>query len=204
MMKTRCIFNSVMIVILAVCIVSTGCTSTQNNQGSVQTIPPTTATVSEPVVTTLPLATTAASSSATTIPTVVKTTTQPPVNNPISVTINSAEKRTAIGGATPQSGSVFLVLDVTLENNDKNEDFAYTNASFQILANNPGSSWHSAFVKKFNRELNNQLTTGTIPLKSKISGQIVFGVSSTSDTYKLAIFDPKGSEITRVENIHVP
>ncbi|MEN6397063.1 MAG: DUF4352 domain-containing protein [Methanoregula sp.] len=203
MMKTRCVFNSVMIVILAVCIVSTGCTATQNTQSSVQTIHPTTATASEPVITTLPPGTTSASSSATTIPTVVKTMTQPPVNDPVSVTINSAEKRTAIGGATPQSGAVFLVLDVILENNDKNEDFAYTNASFQILANNPGSSWHSAFVKKIGSGLDNQLTTGTIPLKSKISGQIVFGVSSTSNSYSFAVFDSKGYEITRVENIHI-
>lgn len=205
MMKSKFTIILVIALILTACILITGCTSTQNTQDQTQTPPPTTATISEPITTTLSQATSSVSTVTTAIPTTVAhITTQPPTEGFINVTINSAEKKTAIGGISPQSGSVFLVLDVTLKNNDKNDDFEYTNTTFQILANNQGAAWHTPLAKKFRSGLDNQLTSGTIPLKSEISGQIVFGVSSTLKSYSFAVFDSSGSEITRVENITVP
>ena len=204
MMKTKFFICSVLIIMLTACIVSTGCTSTQSAQTPVQTIPPTVTTPSQTQSPTIPPAAPAASVAPTTVPTAVITTTQTPAAGGVSVTINSAVKKDAIGSEHPLAGNAYLVLDVTIQNNDKNKDFAYTDASFQILSNQKGGSWHGPLTGKFSSGLNNQLNIGNIPLKSKTTGQIVFGVSGLSNSYKFSVRDASGTELTRIDNINVP
>ena len=197
MMKTKFVFCSVIILILTACIVSTGCTSTQS---PAQTSPVTmVSTPSQPESpTTLP-ATAVVSLAPTTAPVVSAKPT--PQNSGISVTVNSATKKTELATVNPANGAVFLVLDVTIQN--ANKDFPYTSSSFQILANNAGSSWHSPLTTKFASGLDNQLMSGTVPANSKTTGQIVFGVSGQSNTYQFSVRDPSGKELAKVENIKV-
>jgi len=130
------------------------------------------------------------------------TTTGTPANGGIRVTINSAVKKTELGEFNPKSGNIFLVLDVTLQNNDKSKDFEYTAASF-ALSDNLNTNKRPP-LGKFSYGLDNQLISGTIPPESKISGQIVFGVKDGSTSYKLSISDPTGAVLTSLDNINVP
>jgi hypothetical protein len=201
-MKNKVVFWSLCMLLLTACIVCTGCTSGQNAQTSApsnsltvttpaQTLNPTTAP--ETLVTTLAL---------TPAPTAVVTTTGTPANGGLSVTVNSAVKKTALGEFKPKAGMIFLVLDVTIQNNDKNNDFDYMPASF-ALSDNLNTNRRPP-LGKFSYGLNNQLISGTIPLKSKISGQIVFGVADGSNSYKLSVSDSTGTVLTSIDTITAP
>jgi hypothetical protein len=203
MMKTKFVICSVLIILLTACIVSTGCTSTQNTQSPVQNIPPTITTPSQPLSPTTPPATTASSIAPTTVPTVMISTTQTPANDGLSVTLNSAVKKTTIEGSGPLPGNILLVLDITIQNNDKNKNFEYTDASFGCY-DKLNKRRITAITYKFTSGLNSPLTSGTIPLKSKKTGQIVFGVLDNSTTYKFYVTDSTGTVLTSIDNINVP
>jgi hypothetical protein len=201
-MKNKVVFWSFCMLLLTACIVCTGCTSGQNAQTSApsnsltvttpaKTLNPTTAP--ETLVTTLAL---------TPAPTAVVTTTGTPANGVLSVTVNSAVKKTKLGQYTPNKGNLFLVLDVTIQNNDKNNDFEYTTTSF-ALSDNLNTNRRPP-LGKFSSGLDNQLISGTISLKSKITGQVVFGVNATSNTYTLSVSDSTGTVLTSIDNISAP
>jgi hypothetical protein len=202
MMKNKVVFCSLCMLLLTACIVCTGCTSGQNAQTSPQTNSPTVTTPAQTVnPTTAPdtLVTTLAPTSA---PTAVVTTTGTPANGVLSFTVNSAVKKTKLGQYTPNKGNLFLVLDVTIQNNDKNNDFEYTTTSF-ALSDNLNTNRRPP-LGKFSSGLDNQLISGTIPLKSKISGQIVFGVTDGSNSYKLSVSDSTGTVLTSIDTITAP
>jgi hypothetical protein len=203
-MKNKVVFCSLCMLLLTACIVSTGCTSGsgQNAQISPQTNSPTITTPAQALnPTTAPgtLVTTLAPASA---PTAVVTTTGTPANGGLSFTVNSAVKKTALGEFKPKPGNIFLILDVTIQNNDKNNDFDYTTASF-ALSDNLNTNRRPP-LGKFSSGLDNQLISGTIPLKSKISGQIVFGVTDGSNSYKLSVSDSTGTVLTSIDTITAP
>lgn len=200
MMKNNySLYFVMLIIVLTACIVSTGCTSAQKDQTPLQTT--TTSLTQNPTAASV---ITAASLAPTITSTTIIATTPTLPNGGITVTINSVETKTVLGTVKPINASAFLVLDVTIQNNDKNNDFVYTPASFQIIGNNLGPKWRTSSNYKFPSGLNNQLTSGTIPLKSKTTGQIVFGVSGNSNSYTFSISDASGSEIAKIENIIVP
>ena len=184
--------------------VSTGCTSTspQGAKTSAQTIPPTIATPAQilsPTTTSVTIATTMAP---TTASTAITSTTLTPISSGLTVTLNSAVKKTSLGSFTPLPGNIFLVLDVTIQNNDKNNDFKYTDSSFSIY-DTVNQKRGSAITSKVAGGLNIPLASGTIPLKSTKTGQIVFGVSDNSNSYKFAVVNST-SAITPLIDINVP
>lgn len=202
MIKYKVVFCSLCLLLLTTCVLSSGCTSGQNAQTPAQTHSPTVTTPTEilnPTAAPETLITTLAS---TADQTVVVTTTGTPVNGGLNVTVNSAVKKTELGEFNPKSGNIFLVVDVTILNNDKNNDFEYTAASF-ALSDNLNTNKRPP-LGKFSYGLDNQLISGTIPPKSKISGQIVFGVKDGSNSYKLYISDSTGAVLTWLDNINVP
>jgi hypothetical protein len=125
-----------------------------------------------------------------------------PANGGLTVTVNSAVKKTALGQFKPKPGMIFLVLDVTIQNNDKNNDFDYTAASFALSDNL--NTIRRPPLGKFAYGLDNQLISGMIPLKSKITGQIVFGVTDGSNSYNLSVSDSTGTVLTSLDNINAP
>ncbi len=134
----------------------------------------------------------------------VNSTTKTPIHEVLNFTINSAVKKTMIGRSTNKGGDIFLVLDITIQNNDKNNDFRYKDTSFAIY-DKLNNNRKTAITSQLNTGgLNTPFTTGTIPLKSKMSGQIVFGVMDNSNSYKLYVSDLKGTVLTSVDNISVP
>ena len=134
----------------------------------------------------------------------VISTTGTPVNEVINITINSATKKTIIGRSTNKGGDIFLVLDLTIQNNDKNNEFRYKDTSFAIY-DKLNNNRRTAITSQLNTGgLNNPFTSGNIPLKSKMSGQIVFGVMDNSNSYKLYVSDLKGTVLTSIDSISVP
>jgi hypothetical protein len=190
----------VVILIAGTCL--SGCASTAPATAPGGTMAEPAATAAQPVATAV-TAGTAAPVATATVPAMAITTIPAAPADLISVTINSAVQKTQLGTVKPKEGNVFLVLDVTLHNNDRNEDFAYTPDSFQIIANNPGSSWHGPVTTVFTSGLDHQIRSGRIPLKSDLSGQIVFGASANANSFKFSVRDSKGNEVTRVDDIRV-
>ncbi len=146
---------------------------------------------------------TAAPSSPQVNTTTVLSTTGTVINDVLTITINSATKKTIIGRSTNKGGDIFLVLDITIQNNDKNNDFRYKDTSFAIF-DKINNIRRTAITSQLNTGgLNNPFTSGTIPLKTKMSGQIVFGVMDNSNSYKLYVSDSKGTVLSSVDNISV-
>ena len=200
MMKNKFVICSVCIIILTACIVSTGCTSTspQGAQTSAQTNPPSITTPGQTLSPTTAPVTIAITIAPTTAPTAIISTTETPMSSGLTVTLNSAVKKITLGSSTPKSGNIFLVLDVTIQNNDKNNDFRYTDSSFSIydIVNQKRGP---AITSKGSGGLNAPLASGTIPLKSTKTGQIVFGVMDSSNSYKFAVVDSTGTVLTLID-----
>jgi hypothetical protein len=200
--KKKFVLCFLLLIVLTACILSTGCTSGQSTQISTQStssVVTTPAQTLNPTTTPEALVTTLAPAAA---PTAVVTTTGTTANGGITVTVNSAVKKTALGQFKPKPGNIFLVLDITIQNNDKNNDFDYTAASFALSDNL--NTIRRPPLGKFAYGLDNQLISGMIPLKSKITGQIVFGVTDGSNSYKLSVSDATGTVLTSLDNINAP
>lgn len=112
-LKNTFFFSTALIIVLTACIVSSGCSSTQSAQTSVQSNSP---TITTPTLslTTVP-GTTDTTLAPTTAPTAIISTTATPITSGLTVTINSAVKKTVIGKSTNNPGNIFLVLDVTIQ-----------------------------------------------------------------------------------------
>ncbi len=135
--------------------------------------------------------------------TTVLSTTGTVKNEVMTISINSAVKKTIIGRSTNKGGDIFLVLDITIQNNDKINDFRYKDTSFAIF-DKVNNIRRTAITSQLNTGgLNNPFTSGTIPLKTKMSGQIVFGVMDNSNSYKLYVSDSKGTVLTSSDNINI-
>jgi hypothetical protein len=93
-------------------------------------------------------------------------------------------------------------LDVTIQNNDKNNDFKYTDSSFSIY-DTVNQKRGPAITSKVAGGLNTPLASGTIPMKSTKTGQIVFGVMDNSNSYKFAVVNSTAA-ITSLIDINVP
>ena len=202
MMKNKFVIWSISIIILMACIVSTGCTST-NSQTSAQSNSPTIttssktfgpATVPETLITTL---------AQTTAPAATISMTGIPTNDVLTVTLNSAEKTITLGNKIGKPGRIMLILDITIKNNDKKNDFTYTDASF-VISDKSNNDSLTAITSEKAINLANPLFMGTVPSGSIDDGKILFRVNATSNTYKLSVVDSKGTVLTSIDNINVP
>lgn len=191
-------------VILVSCICVSGCTSAQNAQEAVQTTPAVTATPTQTAIPATSPAVTPVTSAPATIPATAVSVTATPATAVVGVTLNSAAKKTQLGTFKPKSGNNFLVLDLTLKNNDKNDDFEYTDASFAIFDKTVSPPHKlSPITGQVAGALENPFTSGMVPVKSEKTGQIVFPVKENSVSYKFTLYDAKGTEITSIDNISV-
>ena len=190
------------LVCIAVILV-TGCTSTGSNPvAPVQTAVPT-SVVTTPAATFTTTATISPSMAPTTVPTVISTT-QTPVNDGLSVTLNSAKRKTTTysGGSLPP-GIVLLELDITIQNNDKHKDFEYTDSSF-VLSFKSNKISLTAKTTQYAKGLINPFIGAPVPSGSEKTGRIIFGVNETSNYYKLSVVDSTGTVQTSIDNINVP
>ncbi|MEI6292281.1 MAG: DUF4352 domain-containing protein [Methanomicrobiales archaeon] len=202
MIKTH-VIGFLCLVILVACLVSSGCTTNQNTQGSAQNTP---AQVTTPLQTTSSATTpvpTGTSMTPTSVPAAMVSATQNPDDGSFKVTLNSAEKKMSLGGGSPKPGNIILVLDVTIRNNDKINDFAYSDASFRILDSSKNGSWRPANTTQFGRGLNFPLVPGSIASNTEKTGQIAFVVSENSTAFKFSVVDSQGKVLTTMNTITV-
>lgn len=203
MSKKSLIVFLIGLAIIGACVVVSGCTSAQNDQGAIQNNQTVPVTPSPAASTTVP-ATTLVTSAPVTLQTTVMSTTATQAPAVVSVTYNSATRQTKLGTFKPKSDNNFLVLDITIQNNDKNEDFDYTNASFALFDKTVSPPHKlSPITAQVAGALENPFTTGMVPVKSEKTGQIVFPVKENSVSYTFTLYDTKGNEITSFDNISV-
>ena len=130
----------------------------------------------------------------TTVLTTIITTTQPQPS--ISLTVNSAQKQTKIYTMTPKEGVIFLVLDITVKNNNIKNGYEFIDKSI-TLSSDTGGAGMEAITTKVRSGLNNPiLTPTTIEQNDKRTGQIVYAVNVKSGTYTLHLFDNNGIEVS--------
>jgi len=200
-MKNEFLIYSVLIIIITACIA--GCSSPQSAQTSPQSNSPTITTTLQTQITTAALATpvTAPVPITSPVPTISQTLT--PINNGITLTLNSAEKQKSLGIGTGKPGRVMLILDITLKNNNKNKDFEYTDNSF-IISYQSNDDNKTSITSQYAKKLINPLISGFVPSGSTSEGKILFGVNETSNSYKLSIVDSTGTVLASIDNINVP
>jgi hypothetical protein len=206
MMKNKVVICSVLMIILTAGIVSSGCTSTQS-----QTSPQRNSPTISPIITTPSQTTSPATVPETQITTPVQTTamaatnpvTGTATNDVLTVTLNSAEKKISLGNGIGKPGRIMLILDITIKNNDKKNDFTYTDSSF-VISSQSNNDRLTAITSQYAKNLANPLFMGTVPSGSVDDGKILFGVNSTSNTYKLSVVDPAGTVLGSIDNIYVP
>jgi hypothetical protein len=128
-----------------------------------------------------------------------------PTNDVVTVTLNSAEKKTSLGNSIGKPGRAMLILDISIKNNDKKNDFKYTDASFVISYKSTNDSL-TAITSQYanNQGLINPLISGTVAAGSTDNGKILFGVNSTSNAYTLSVVDSTGTVLTSLDTIYVP
>jgi hypothetical protein len=178
------------IVLLVAGVFLSGCTSTNNTAGTPvlpasSTVPPATIMVVDTTVSPQPL---------TSVPTTMITPTQIPGNSGMNVTINSVKQETDWAGNKPPAGYTFLVLDVTLNNNDDKNSFVYTPSSFEITGNLATSTKHPAAILSSD-------FSGSVTPNSQETGMVIFDVKNTATLFKFFLNDPSGNVITEVDNI---
>jgi hypothetical protein len=79
----------------------------------------------------------------------------------------------------------------------------YTDSSFAIFDKVNNNRRSAITYKLLTGGLNNPLTSGNIPLKSTKTGEIVFGVMDSSNSYKLYISNSTGTVLDSIDNIDV-
>jgi hypothetical protein len=200
--KNNFVICSVLIIILTAGIVSSGCisaqsqTTPQSNSPTITTLSQTMSPTTVPETRITPLVQTTAM--AATIP-----VTGTPTNDVLTVTLNSAEKTVSLGNKIGKPGRIMLILDITIKNNDKKNDFPYTDASF-LLSDNLNNERITAITSQKAQALANPLFMGTVPAGSTDNGKILFGVNKTSNVYTLSVVDSAGTKLGSIENISVP
>ena len=204
MMKNRFVIWSVLVILLSAYIVSAGCTSTQAQTSAPTNSPvvPTPSQTFSPTAVPESLITTLAPTSTTPAPV---STTSTPANDILTVTLNSAEKKISLQNGVDKAGRVLLILDITIKNNDKRNDFKYTDSSFVISYKSTNDSL-TAITSQYanNNGLINPLISGTVAAGSIDDGKILFGVNATSNSYKLSVVDSTGTVLTSIDTIYVP
>ncbi len=195
----------VCLLLLAASAMSGGCTATapgnqsfpQDTVSATPQVPAADTTTKEETTAAPPVKTTRVPTTAKT-PVTTRTTPKP---DPLTVTLHSALKQSKIGTRTPSGGNIFLVLEVTIRNNDRFQDFSYTDASF-IIIDKKNEEKKDAITSKFTYGLNNPLSKGKIIMQSETSGQIVFSVTDNlARKYQLNVVDATGTLVTSLNDI---
>jgi hypothetical protein len=103
---------------------------------------------------------------------------------PIEVTIHSAKKTSQIGDVNAKEGSFFIVLNMTIENHGAN-DYTFNEKAVSITGGGP-------VEEKMYTRLTGQRYWGTIPPNEKRTGDVIFGVQSSTENFTLRFFYHKG------------
>ena len=126
-----------------------------------------------------------------------------PKQVPVSVTIDAARKKIGLGDLGPKSGHIFLLLNVTVKNENLREGFVFTNKS--IVLGEPDQRVRVDMEMNSRPEFQKALAHPIIPqskleVNDDVTGQVVFGIED-SENYNLLIMDNNGQVLT-VQPMH--
>lgn len=154
-----------------------------------QTAPPDTATT--------PAQTLSLATAASPVPTVIQTSvTAAQSPDPVILTINSAKKQTKVYTMIPKPGRIFLVLDMTIQNNAVVKGLDLTDASITLAYARAGTSPEISITSQVRGGLDNPLVMPTkIEQNDKRTGQVVFGVLDNSNTYTIKLLGSDGAVV---------
>jgi hypothetical protein len=123
-----------------------------------------------------------------------------PIRSPVSITINSARKMARINqdGFHTRDATIFVVLNLTVKNNDLREGFDFANTSTTLinLESSKSVNRSSNFLGKMDRPLENPLVMPTkIAPNEAITGQIIFSIYDSA-RYRLNLIDKDKKVLT--------
>jgi hypothetical protein len=126
-----------------------------------------------------------------------------PKQGPVSITIESAKKKTGIGDLGPNPGHIFLLLNVTVKNKKLQEGFVITNKS--VVLGDPDQRVRVDLEMNSRPEFQKVLQHPIIPqtkleINDEVSGQIVFGIED-SENYNLLVMG-NNSQVLTVQPVH--
>jgi hypothetical protein len=119
---------------------------------------------------------------------------------PVSITINSARKMARVNqnGLHTRDASIFVVLNITVKNNDVREGFDFANTSTTLSNLETGNfiNRSSNFLEKMDRPLENPIILPTkIAPDEAITGQIIFWIYDSA-RYRLNLVDSDKKVLT--------
>jgi hypothetical protein len=126
----------------------------------------------------------------------------PDPDGPVSLTINSARKQLGLGEwgmvySEPIAGNVYLVLDITVKNNNAPEGFVFTNSSLVVQDLDTGTFTKRPFRlhQSLRKYVENPFTLpATVEQGDAITGQILFEMND-SVNYRVDLLDNKNTVI---------
>ena len=110
---------------------------------------------------------------------------------PVSVTINSADKLPKLNNLSPRAGYIFLVLNITVKNTDIQKGFVFTNKSVTLLDLESGEFVPTSLNAnpRIRRNLSNPIVPPTrIGQHETVTGQVVFAITDSTG-YRLNLSD---------------
>ena len=117
---------------------------------------------------------------------------------PVSVTINSAEKLPRLNNLNTLGGGYFLVLNITIKNNDIKSGFVFTRTSLTLLNTESGELNPVSLNAKpgIQKERGSSLIApARIGQHESVTGQVVFDVADSTG-YLLNLIDSIHSDIS--------
>jgi hypothetical protein len=123
-----------------------------------------------------------------------------PARMPVSITINSFRKMARVNqdGLHTRDAAIFVVLNITVKNNDVREGFDFANTSTTLLNLESSKSVNrsSNFLGKMDRPLENPMVMPTkIAPGEAITGQIIFSIYDSA-RYRLNLVDTDKKVLT--------
>ena len=116
------------------------------------------------------------------------TTPGQPSPDPVSLTINTARKAVQVGSFTTIPGNIFLVLDITVKNNARENGYYLTERSFSMSIANSATMSLESITSKVARSLDSPLKMPTmIEQDDQRTGQVVFSISDFPGKYSYTI-----------------
>jgi hypothetical protein len=180
--------------LLILAVSTAGCTNTNAGTPPVTTPAQTVPTgITTPSGLPSPTPAPASTSAATTTPAKVSATQSP---DPVSLTINSAIKQTKVYTMTPKPGKIFLVLNITIQNNAVEKGFDLTDNSLSLSYARAGISPVPSLTTQVRGGLENPIIMPTkIEQNDKRIGQVVFSVADSSGRYTINLLGSDGAVV---------
>jgi hypothetical protein len=118
-------------------------------------------------------------------------------DDPVSLTINSATKQTKLYTLTPKTGRIFLVLNITVRNNDLERGYDLTDTSISLSYAKAGISPVSSITSQVRGGLENPIIMPTkIERYDQRTGQVVFGVVDSSGRFTINLIGSDGAVVS--------